>query len=86
MNRLTDRRTAEQVAENAAGLLEKGLAPSVSDLYYIKLAEYENAEEEGATLYLCEPELNTDCEKTNCYINGGDCMQTININCRRGMK
>lgn len=83
MNRLTDRRTAQQVKENAAGLLEKGLAPAVSDQIYIKLAEYENAEEEGVTLYLCDPVLNTSCDKSNCYINGGDCMLTININCRR---
>lgn len=83
MNRLTDRRTAQQVKENATGLLEKGFAPTVSDQIYIKLAEYENAEEEGATLYLCNPELNTSCDKSNCYINGGDCMLTININYRR---
>ena len=86
MNRLTNRRTAEQVAENAAGLLEKGLAPSVSDLYYIKLAEYENAAEDGITLYLCDPELNTDCDKTGCYINGGGCMQTSKIEYRRKLK
>lgn len=23
--------------------------------------------------YKCNPEKNTECEKTNCYINGGDC-------------
>ena len=86
MNRLTDRRTAQQVKENAAGLLEKGLAPAVSDQIYIKLAEYENAEEEGVTLYFCNPELNTGCEKSSCYINGGGCMQTTNIKFRRKLK
>lgn len=46
MERLTDRRTAEQVRENIKGLQEKGVEPSVSDLRYVKLAEYEDKEEE----------------------------------------
>lgn len=46
MNRLTDRRTAEQVRENIEGLIAAGVEPSVSDVRYVKLAEYEDKEEE----------------------------------------
>lgn len=46
MNRLTDRRTAEQVRENIEKLQAAGVEPSVSDVRYVKLAEYENAEED----------------------------------------
>ena len=46
MERLTDRRTAEQVRENIEGLQAKGFEVSIGDLRYIKLAEYENAEED----------------------------------------
>lgn len=27
-------------------------------------------------LFLCDPEKNTECSKTNCHINGGDCSHT----------
>ena len=46
MNRLTDRRTAEQVRENIEKLQAKGFEVSIGDLRYVKLAEYENKEEE----------------------------------------
>lgn len=45
MERLTDKRTAQQVRENAAGLIAAGFEPSISDLRYIKLADYEDEEE-----------------------------------------
>ena len=45
--RLTDRKTAEAVKANAEKLLEAGMEPSISDMIYIKLAEYENAEEDA---------------------------------------
>lgn len=45
MDRLTDRKTAAALKKNADGLKSKGIEPSVSDLRYIKLAEYENAAE-----------------------------------------
>lgn len=44
--RLTNDRTYFEVKENAEGLQAKGLQPSVSDLIYIKLAEYERNEEQ----------------------------------------
>ena len=44
--RLTNDRTYFEVKENAEGLQAKGLQPSVSDLIYIKLAEYERNEYE----------------------------------------
>ena len=84
--RLTDRKTAEAVKANVEKLQEAGMEPSILDMIYIKLAEYENAEEEGVTLYFCNPELNTGCEKSSCYINGGGCMQTTNIKYRRKLK
>ena len=86
MMRLTDRKTAEAVKANVEKLQEAGMEPSILDMIYIKLAEYENAEEEGVTLYFCNPELNTGCEKSSCYINGGGCMQTTNIKYRRKLK
>ena len=45
MKRLTDRKTAEAVKANAEKLQAAGFEPSISDLRYIKLAEYENEEE-----------------------------------------
>ena len=46
MERLTDRRTAQQVRENIKGLIAAGVEPSVSDVRYVRLADYENKEEE----------------------------------------
>lgn len=43
--RLTDRQTAEALKSNAVGLLSKGMQVDIADLRYIKLAEYENKEE-----------------------------------------
>ena len=45
MERLTDRKTAAALKKNADGLKSKGIEPNISDLRYIKLAEYENIEE-----------------------------------------
>lgn len=47
MKRLTDRRTAEQVRENIEKLRAAGVEPSVSDVRYVKLAEYEDKEKRG---------------------------------------
>lgn len=49
--RQTDRETAEKLKKNILGLVERGLTPSVMDIRYVKLAEYENCEEELASLY-----------------------------------
>lgn len=45
MKRLTDKRTAEQVRQNLAGLKAKGMQVSRLDEIYVKLADYENEEE-----------------------------------------
>lgn len=45
MERLTDRKTAAVLKENAEKLQAAGFAVDISNLRYIKLAEYENAEE-----------------------------------------
>lgn len=53
VKRQTDRETAEALKTNIIGLVEKGLTPSIMDIRYVKLAEYENREEELARLYSC---------------------------------
>lgn len=50
MERLTDRKTAADLKHNCEGLREKGIEPNMSDLRYIKLAEYENAAEHIETV------------------------------------
>lgn len=45
MQRLTDRRTAEQVRQNCEGLIKAGVQPSILDLMYCRLADYEDEEE-----------------------------------------
>jgi hypothetical protein len=47
MDRLTDRRTAEAVRENIEKLRAAGIEPSVGDVRYVKLAEYEDKEKRG---------------------------------------
>lgn len=44
--RLTNRKTAEALKSNIEGLRAKGMDVSVLDEQYVKLAEYENAEED----------------------------------------
>ena len=46
MHRLTNRKTAETLRSNAEGLRKAGIESSAEDLRYIKLAEYENREED----------------------------------------
>lgn len=45
MNRLTDKEVAKALKSNCEGLKRAGIEPNMSDLRYIKLAEYENAAE-----------------------------------------
>ena len=45
MERLTNRKTATDLKRNVEGLRAKGIEPNMSDLRYIKLAEYENIED-----------------------------------------
>lgn len=45
MKRLTDRKIAAELKANADGLRAAGIEPTISDQRYIKLAEYEDAEE-----------------------------------------
>lgn len=46
MNRLTDRKTAEALKHNCEGLIRAGIQPDRMYLEYIKLAEYENRDED----------------------------------------
>lgn len=46
MNRFTDRKTAEAVKANIEKLQAAGADVSIIDLRYVKLAEYENTEED----------------------------------------
>lgn len=50
MQRLTERHTANQVRQNCEKLLQAGVEPSLLDLMYVRLAEYENAEESRSRL------------------------------------
>lgn len=43
MERLTDRKTAEDLRRNVKGLLSKGMQVDIAYLRYIKLAEYEDS-------------------------------------------
>lgn len=46
MERLTDRKEAEKVRQNMEKLIAAGVEPSRIDREYVKLAQYENAEED----------------------------------------
>lgn len=70
MKRLTDRKTAAALKRNAEGLQAVGVEPSIIDLRYIKLAEYENAEEDQE-----QKQKNAKCscwQKGNWFIKGYD--------------
>lgn len=49
--RLTDPKTAADLKSNAEGLMRVGIQPSVDTLIYIKLAEYENQQENQKILW-----------------------------------
>ena len=36
-----------------------------------------------SVLYLCDPDKNTECKKTACYRNGGECIHTAHKKYRR---
>lgn len=57
MERLTDKELAKALKSNCEGLKRAGIEPNISDLRYIKLAEYENREERAQSdFYLtCYP-------------------------------
>ena len=52
MERLTDRKEAEKVRQNLEGLMAKGIEVSRILLEYVKLAQYENAEEDRERLFV----------------------------------
>ena len=52
MERLTDRKTAEALRNNAEGLSAKGINVPIDDLRYIKLARYEDEEERKAKTFV----------------------------------
>lgn len=48
--------------------------------YAERQAAKEGKDPKGATLlYLCDPQKNKLCKKTSCYINGGPCKATKNL-------
>lgn len=49
MDRLTNKKTADELRHNIAGLIAKGIEPSALDIRYVKLADYEDEEERQAT-------------------------------------
>ena len=52
MERLTDRKEAEKVRQNMEKLIAAGVEPSRIDREYVKLAQYENAEEDRERLFV----------------------------------
>lgn len=58
--RQTDRQTAEALKKNILGLVERGLTPSVMDVRYVKLAEYENREEDLRRIYSSKYDILED--------------------------
>lgn len=60
MERLTDRIRAQKIKENADKLRAAGVAVSPDHELYIRLAEYENAEEDGRLNY--EGKTDAGCE------------------------
>lgn len=64
--RLTDRKTAADLKANAESLRELGFEPSILDRRYIKLAEYEEAEE------LIKPTTDADPRERRDRRNGSD--------------
>lgn len=50
MDRLTNKIVAEVLKNNIEGLKRKGTDVPISDLRYVKLAEYENAEEKNNSM------------------------------------
>ena len=51
MQRLTNREEAEKVRQNMEKLIAAGVEPSRIDREYVKLAQYENAEEDRERLF-----------------------------------
>lgn len=42
--------------------------------------------EQIGKLYKCDPSKNKQCKKTNCYLNGGPCTNTTDINYAKSKK
>lgn len=77
MERLTDRKTAADLKTNYEGLQAAGMPRDIDTERYIKLAEYENREEEKPILYLCDPIKRAKCNNSPwCFKNGGECRLT----------
>lgn len=49
--RQTDREVGAKLKRNIIGLVERGITPSVMDVRYVKLCEYENTEEDLRAAY-----------------------------------
>lgn len=87
MGRLTNRKTAAELKENAEKLRAAGIEPTISDLRYIKLAAYENRDEDfekfrnshNLNVYECDADKNTKCKQTSCYKCGGQCHLTFDL-------
>lgn len=77
MERLTDRELAKALKSNCEGLKRAGVEPNMSDLRYIKLAEYENREERAQSdFYLtcypftAESKLTKTIDETSVNVDG----------------
>lgn len=68
MERLTNRKTADAVRRNLEGLKSKGMETSRLEEEYVKLAEYENKEEDGY-MYIEREELKSMKEELSTLRN-----------------
>ena len=76
--RLTNRKTYLDLKNNAEKLQAKGMEVSISDLMYIKLAEYENAEEDADVQSVRHGKWIAENKDNRGY---ADCYTCTNCNC-----
>lgn len=85
MDRLTNRKTAELFKEYFEGLEEVGIALPLADKEYIRLAEYENAQEEAEKLCEAMQALidDGDPERAHCMADDLLCKALNNFGCQK---
>lgn len=80
LNRYIDENKCLHCGKNIAGYCEECYQDLMGEnaKLQLELKEYkENA------IFICDPDKNKECKKTNCYKNEGECMYTDNIKFRK---
>lgn len=72
MDRLTNKKTADELRHNIAGLIAKGIEPSALDIRYVKLADYEDEEERQAEHNKRDDQNNNTVGKVKFVLDGCD--------------